>query len=132
MAKPRRLDFEMRRGDTAEFSFESVIRNEAIDPDAVGYEVPIDLTAGGTAILMTAKRERTDASPFFSRSIGSGVTVDSPASANKNWATIRMATSNTSTLTVDTDLVYDVQVTLPDGRVETMIEGLIAVKMDVG
>lgn len=121
----------MRRGDTAEFSFEAVLINEAIDPNEAGYSTNVDLTAGGVAIIMTAKRQRSDASPFFTRSIGSGITVDDPATPENNWATVRLAVSNTSTLTEDTDLVYDVQITLPDGRVETFLEGLIAVKLDV-
>lgn len=129
MAKPRRLDFEMRRGDTPGFSFDVYRINEAADPPT---KLPVDLTLGGTTIVLTAKKKRTDAVPFFTRSVGSGITVNDPATADKNWATVKLAAANTSALLEDTDLEHDVVVSLPDGTIMTVIEGLAYVRIDVG
>lgn len=64
----------------------------ATRPDENGIEQPIDLTVLGTAMFLTAKLDfdDVDGEAIISKSVGVGIALNSPVSAEKNLATVQL------------------------------------------
>jgi hypothetical protein len=95
---------------------------------------PIDLTQIGIHLWLTAKVAKSDADGaavfqkvYVQGGGGNTISVNSPASAGKNYATARLAAVDTEDLAVPVDLYADVVLQEPDGRVTTIARGTIAV-----
>lgn len=130
---------KVEQGDTVD-----LVLGPVLLPDLVaGATTPIDLTTAGMMLRFTAKTAKADtdaAAKIRKRTTNAGgaageVTVDSPASAANNWATIRILPADTTALTVPAtgrlSLFYDVQLEEPDGRVTTLARGKLEIVPDV-
>lgn len=111
---------QIKRGDTGRYDI-------ACFTKAGG---PLSLV--GAVLRMYAKLDVTalDAAATIkkdSAGIG-GITV---TDAGNGLARLVIAPADTSALTRDTNLYYDLQVTEQDGTVTTLLDGMIAVSVDV-
>lgn len=109
---------EMVRGDSAQFLL--TVKNKDGSP--------FDLT--GWAITMTAKKKKTDVSPFFQIGTVSGdIVIRAPATGG--LADITIPQASTTPLTSDTTLFFDIEVTKALLRF-TVDSGTLFIRYDVG
>lgn len=138
MSRRVETHFEIEQGDTLDLVVGPVVLPNLV----TGGTSPIDLTAAGMKIRFTAKAVKgtADADAELRKTHGvvggpGGITVNSPASAEKNFATIRAEAAETDALAVPAAgrlrLFYDVQLEEPDGRVTTLKRGTIVVVPDI-
>lgn len=112
------VNLNMKRGDTLSFTL-------TVTQSGAAYNLT------GASIRMTAKWAYGDAdnAAVFTRTIGSGITVASPATG---IATVALTAANTSSLPANpVQLVYDIQVTDSSGNIFTVVDGLLTVTPDV-
>lgn len=112
------VNLSMTRGDTFSFTL-TVTQSGAV----------YNLT--GCSIRMTAKYDPADvdASKVFVRTIGSGITVASPATG---IAVVALAAASTSSLpAVPVPLFYDIQVTDGSSNIFTVVSGTLTVLPDI-
>lgn len=125
-------NFEIVQGDDVD-----LVLGPVELPDLVaGGVAPIDLTIVAVEIRMTAKERYADADAAAAVEIGTpntglaGITVNTPATANKNYATARIPGTDTAALDVPAtglDLRYDVQLKEASGRKTTVQRGQLRV-----
>ncbi len=108
---------------------------------ATGRLVPIrniDLSLANVKMWLTAKRSLadTDAAAVIAKTAGvgggpGGITLNSPASTGKSFATVVVNPADTAALTETSRLECDVQLEEPDGTKTTVGRGRISVLADV-
>lgn len=107
-----------RAGDTLDYIVEDLMEGG----------VPVDLTVPGTEVWVTGKLTYATADPgVFQKKLSTGGVV--PLSQNSLVVTLDPA--DTENLADGTELIVDVQVKAPNGRLQTPVEGRITYFTDV-
>jgi hypothetical protein len=97
------------------------------------FEIPI--TRSGSAVDLTGASVRAHfksdlaAAPVFQKSLGSGIEIEGAAA--DGVVVLSIDPADTAALQQATTLYFDVELTESDGRVTTVAEGTLLVRLDV-
>jgi len=107
--------FSMLRGDDRDFEIPTTRSGS-----------PVDLT--GASVRAHFKSD-LGGSPVLQKSLGSGIEIDGDAA--DGVVVLSIDPADTSALTAATTLYFDVELTEAYGRVTTVAEGVLLVRLDV-